>query len=282
MVWRIAAVAILLTIPTVGSGQSADSAHQRTDSGPVPSASRRVPVYPPILVDAKIMGFVELEYTVDIDGRIADGSVHVVAATNPQFATAVTTAARSWHFTPARRKGVLIAEVYRETFEFRLHDGTRSSIGLILTDTTEAGVPRSVIGDRAPDPSAARSFSPVKLAAIAKDVVLSIATQYLPPPTPLCVAYRQGNVSRPPDGSVLEDLRRRGWTHVEVPQTATDTCDRPTSPLVRRLTISRVEPWAADLVVIDASIEDPLLKLFRCEWSIARGVESRTCELRNW
>jgi TonB family protein len=76
--------------------------------------------YPPSLFAARIGGTVVAEFIVDATGRVEDGSLGIVASSNPLFSDAVRQALQGATFTPAFRHGAAVRQVVQQPFEFNL------------------------------------------------------------------------------------------------------------------------------------------------------------------
>lgn len=76
--------------------------------------------YPPPLFAARIGGTVVAEFIVDATGRVEDGSLGIVASSNPLFSDAVRQALQGATFTPAFRHGTAVRQVVQQPFEFNL------------------------------------------------------------------------------------------------------------------------------------------------------------------
>ena len=77
------------------------------------------PYYPQTARHARREGWVELEFTVGTDGRVAD--VHVLgAAPGRVFELAAITAVQRWVFTPAMQAGHAVAASLHQRLDFRL------------------------------------------------------------------------------------------------------------------------------------------------------------------
>jgi protein TonB len=76
------------------------------------------PIYPEELRVKGVSGGVMAEFVVDTTGRVADGSLHIIGATHPLFATAVREAAVQMHFRPAVRGGRLVKQQVIQNFQF--------------------------------------------------------------------------------------------------------------------------------------------------------------------
>ena len=91
-------------------------------------AGRPQPVYPPALLQARVEGYAEVEYTLDADGRVTDAQL-LVAMPRGEFEKAALTAIRSWRGPPA--PGVP-ERVETRRFDFRLPDTWLESVPATL------------------------------------------------------------------------------------------------------------------------------------------------------
>jgi TonB family protein len=81
-------------------------------------AGRPQPVYPPALLQARVEGYVEVEYSLDADGAVTDARL-VAAMPRGEFEKATLAAVRAWRGPPAA--GVA-TRVETRRFDFRLPD----------------------------------------------------------------------------------------------------------------------------------------------------------------
>lgn len=77
--------------------------------------------YPAALFAARVGGTVVAEFIVDATGRVEDGSLGIVASSNPLFSDAVRQALQGATFTPAFRQGSAVRQVVQQPFEFNLN-----------------------------------------------------------------------------------------------------------------------------------------------------------------
>jgi len=77
--------------------------------------------YPPSLFAARIGGTVVAEFIVDATGKVEDGSLGIVASSNPLFSDAVRQALQGATFTPALLHGSAVRQVVQQPFEFNLN-----------------------------------------------------------------------------------------------------------------------------------------------------------------
>jgi TonB family protein len=91
-------------------------------------AGRPQPVYPPALLQARVEGYAEVEYTLDAEGKVTDAQL-VVAMPRGEFEKAALDAIRGWRGPPA--PGVP-ARVEARRFDFRLPDTRLESVPATL------------------------------------------------------------------------------------------------------------------------------------------------------
>ncbi|HET8692066.1 MAG TPA: TonB family protein [Steroidobacteraceae bacterium] len=87
-------------------------------------SGRPQPVYPPALLQARVEGYVEVEYTLDAEGAVKDARL-VVAMPRGEFEKAALEAVRGWKAPPA--PGVP-ARVETRRFDFRLPDSLLGAV----------------------------------------------------------------------------------------------------------------------------------------------------------
>jgi TonB family protein len=82
------------------------------------------PEYPPRALDQLISGWVEMEFTVAVDGTVKDV---VVTASEPKstFDSAATAALRRWRFAPVVRDGQAVTQRVRTRMRFTAQDSRR-------------------------------------------------------------------------------------------------------------------------------------------------------------
>jgi TonB family protein len=83
-------------------------------------APRREPVYPEPFRVAGIEGRVRLQFVVNAQGRVDDGSIRVVQSTHSRFTKAARYALLSWRATVPRRDSVPVPELMVQDFVFAL------------------------------------------------------------------------------------------------------------------------------------------------------------------
>jgi TonB family protein len=76
--------------------------------------------YPPLLRLAGIEGRAVLEFVVDPQGRVEAGTIKLIQASHPGFATAARAAAPAMRFSPARVNGRAVRVLVRVPFDFTL------------------------------------------------------------------------------------------------------------------------------------------------------------------
>nr|MBA3657607.1 TonB family protein [Gemmatimonadaceae bacterium] len=75
-------------------------------------------VYPPGLYAERVNGSVIVEFVVDAEGKVEEGTLGIVASSNPLFSEAVVRAVEGALFTPARLKGVSVRQLILQPFSF--------------------------------------------------------------------------------------------------------------------------------------------------------------------
>ncbi len=75
-------------------------------------------VYPPGLYAERVNGSVIVEFVVDAEGKVEEGTLGIVASSNPLFSEAVARAVEGALFTPARLKGVSVRQLILQPFSF--------------------------------------------------------------------------------------------------------------------------------------------------------------------
>ncbi len=91
-------------------------------------ADRPQPAYPPALLQARVEGYVEVEYTLDANGAVTDARLNV-AMPRGEFETAALAAVRGWHGPAA--PGVA-SRVETRRFDFRLPDSLIGAVPATL------------------------------------------------------------------------------------------------------------------------------------------------------
>lgn len=89
---------------------------------------RPQPVYPPALLQSRVEGYAEVEYTLDADGKVTDAQL-LVAMPRGEFEKAALDAIRSWRGPPAPG---IPARVESRRFDFRLPDTWLESVPATL------------------------------------------------------------------------------------------------------------------------------------------------------
>lgn len=92
----------------------------RADAAALPT-----PLYPDSLYRARVPGRVVSEFIVDTTGRARPGRIGIVSSTDPLFSDAVRHAIASARFIPARRGGVPVPQVVRQSFDFVVPAGLK-------------------------------------------------------------------------------------------------------------------------------------------------------------
>jgi len=89
---------------------------------PVEIVEQPDPRYPAALAQAQITGRVELSYVVDTLGVAEPGSLRTVTSTHRAFEAAARASVLASRYRPARLRGILVRQLVRQTFSFRLRD----------------------------------------------------------------------------------------------------------------------------------------------------------------
>lgn len=76
------------------------------------------PAYPDSLYRARVAGHVIAEFVVDADGHARQGTIGVVSSTDPLFTASVRQAIVAARFIPARRQGMPVPQIVRQSFDF--------------------------------------------------------------------------------------------------------------------------------------------------------------------
>lgn len=90
------------------------------------------PVYPDSLWQASAAGGAVAEFVVDADGHIESGTVRIVSATHPHFASAVRSALEGATFRAATLAGRAVRQMVQLPFRFERKDEVRVPEGVIL------------------------------------------------------------------------------------------------------------------------------------------------------
>lgn len=106
--------------PTVGSAFVGElGGPEWVDAGSLVALVRQPPQYPSHARMRRIEGYVDVEFTVDTEGRVSE--VRVVDSEPPGvFDRAATASIRHWRFQPQRRGGQAIEVIARQRIEFDL------------------------------------------------------------------------------------------------------------------------------------------------------------------
>ena len=141
--WRCAAaVCVMATGAGVAAAQS-KMPFERDVATPAQATNNVMPVYPPLLRIAQMSGNVVASFVVDSLGTVVAASIRIVHATEPQFAAAVREALPGQRFTPAvAHNGRNVAQLVRESVEFRLLSGGMTQVGVQADACTLANLSR--------------------------------------------------------------------------------------------------------------------------------------------
>lgn len=83
----------------------------RLDSG-------NTPLYPPQLLQDRVVGKVSVTYTIGVDGQPRD--IHVTEATDKEFGISISEAVAGWRFTPATKAGQPVSTSVKMVYRFCL------------------------------------------------------------------------------------------------------------------------------------------------------------------
>lgn len=107
----------------VAGGSSAPSAQQNTMGNSVIMANykhKATPVYPNREQRRGISGVVELEFIINVHGKVKTNSIRVIQATNTHFAHAATQAIQASTFYQTKINGKAVEQKARTTIEFKM------------------------------------------------------------------------------------------------------------------------------------------------------------------
>jgi TonB family protein len=112
--------------PTSGVGGAGAEARSPTSDAltaaevdePLMVLKQAWPQYPRTLAEAGISGQVALEFVVDTSGAVELSSLHVLMSSDPRFDEAARRTIRDTRFRPARRAGVPVRQLVRQTVRF--------------------------------------------------------------------------------------------------------------------------------------------------------------------
>lgn len=89
---------------------------------PVEIVAQPDPRYPAALAQAQVTGRVELSYVVDTLGVAEPGSLRTLTSTHRAFEAAARASVLASQYRPARLHGILVRQLIRQTFSFRVRD----------------------------------------------------------------------------------------------------------------------------------------------------------------
>jgi TonB family protein len=92
------------------------------------SSAPASPSYPDSLYRERVSGHVIAEFVVDPDGRARPRTIGMVSSTDPLFSSAVREAIVGARFIPARRHGMAVPQVVRQSFAFVIPEGLHQPI----------------------------------------------------------------------------------------------------------------------------------------------------------
>jgi len=94
----------------------------QVDTAVVRAANSAAPAYPLKLLNARIMGSVWAQYTVDTTGFADTTSLVIIRATHPEFVTSVREALPYMRFQPAKIGGTKVRQLVEQQFSFKITD----------------------------------------------------------------------------------------------------------------------------------------------------------------
>lgn len=99
---------------------AATTIYQESDVDDVPVLrSAPAPRYPRVMAEAGIAGRVTLSFVIDTTGRVVAGSAKVVESSHEAFVAAAEEAVYGSQFVPAKRRGMAVPVLVRQTVSFR-------------------------------------------------------------------------------------------------------------------------------------------------------------------
>jgi len=87
---------------------------------PVQTINIPKPRYPPVLQQAGVSGFVDVQYVVDTLGHAEPNSWHVLKSSNAQFEAPAREAVMKGVFKPARIKGAAVRQLVQQSIKFNI------------------------------------------------------------------------------------------------------------------------------------------------------------------
>jgi len=96
----------------------------QVDSAAVRDPLSAAPQYPRRLLETGVEGLAAVIYVVDSTGLVDTATYRVVAATRPEFASAVRAALPEMRFRPAMQDGQRVRQLVQQTFRFRINRDT--------------------------------------------------------------------------------------------------------------------------------------------------------------
>jgi hypothetical protein len=108
----------LISIDSVYTELEVDTAAARYDGSAAPP-------YPPTMLELRKEGQVVVQYVIDSTGRADLGSVMVLDATHPDFATSVTVTLPHMRFRPAKIGPRRVNQLVQQLFSFKIQDTTQ-------------------------------------------------------------------------------------------------------------------------------------------------------------
>lgn len=118
----------LIEMPSVDADASEESAPLgdsvmtvlEVDSAAARYDDSAAPPYPPSMLERRIEGSVAIQYVVDTTGRADTGSVVILSATHPDFATSVRSTLPAMLFRPAVMGSRKVRQLVQQLFSFKI------------------------------------------------------------------------------------------------------------------------------------------------------------------
>ena len=105
----------LISIDSVYTELQVDTAAARYDGSAAPP-------YPPAMLEARKEGHVVIQYVIDSTGRADLGSITIMEATHPEFATSVKVTLPHMRFRPAKIGPRRVNQLVQQLFSFKILD----------------------------------------------------------------------------------------------------------------------------------------------------------------
>ncbi|MGH7713338.1 MAG: energy transducer TonB [Gemmatimonadaceae bacterium] len=223
------------------------------------TAQRRVPRFPAIFRQAGISGTVDARYEIDLSGRVALGTLRIIATSHDLFAQSVRSAVQQTRLPAPLRNGQPVRVRVYENITFELDSVTKlleRSAATIAMDSSGV-LHTTVLGYPRRDTSLA-PLSEKDTWAIYYAVGEYFMRDTMRAPSAYCI---QANGIRPPDQVFAQrrSTRRRVVPRGECPRTYGNMVrvlgeEGPPPGWVDPIAISLLvlQPWTRDLVILEA------------------------------